>query len=105
MDSFTQREEGFERTFTQQEETRFKARARRDRKLGLWAGETLGLTGAALTEYASALVARGVAGADDGALVAELGKALQPHDVSQHRIRRRLAEFEAQAMAELQSGR
>jgi hypothetical protein len=105
MDSFSQREEGFERVFTQQEETRFKARARRDRKLGLWAGETLGLTGAALADYADALVARGVAGAADDALVAALGEALQPHDVSQHRIRRRLAEFEAQAMAEIQSGR
>jgi hypothetical protein len=105
MDSFTQREEGFERAFSRQEELRFKARARRNRKLALWVGEKLGLSGPALDGYAAGLVERGLDPANDEALVADLAKALQPHDVSEHRVRRRLEEFEAEAVAEIQAGR
>ena len=105
MDSFTRREEGFERAFSRQEEMRFKARARRDRELGRWAGEKLGLSGAALEDYASALAARGLEVGDDEALVADLARALQPAGVSEHRIRRRLEEFGAAALREIQAGR
>ncbi len=105
MDTFSQREEGYERAFSLEEEIRFKARARRNRMLGLWAGETLGMSGTALADYASALVARGLDSADDGALVAGLVEALRPNDISEHRVRRRMEEFDAQAMAEIQAGR
>jgi hypothetical protein len=105
MDTFNQREEGFERAFSHNEELRFKARARANLKLGEWAGQTLGLEGEKLADYARALVERGVGGVGDETFVAELEQALAPHGVSAHRIRRRLAEFEAAAMAELQSGR
>jgi hypothetical protein len=105
MDSFTHREEGFERAFIREEELRFKARARRNRKLGLWAGEKLGLTGSALDAYAAALVERGLDPADDEALVADLSTALQPHEISQHRVRRRLEMFQAEAVGEVQAGR
>jgi hypothetical protein len=105
MDSMARREEGFERAFSLQEELRFKARARRHRKLGMWAGEKLGLSGSALTDYATALVERGLNVADDEALVADLTQALRPYEVSEHRIRRRLETFGAAAAAEIQAGR
>jgi hypothetical protein len=105
MDTFDKREEGFERAFTHNEELRFKARARANRALGQWVGEKLGLQGQALDDYAASLVERGVNGVGDEAFVAELAQALAPHGVSAHRIRRRLAEFEAAAFAELQAGR
>ena len=60
MESFDKREEGYERAFSHEQEMRFKARARRNRKLGAWAGETLGLSGAALDDYAAGIVARAV---------------------------------------------
>ena len=106
MDSFERREEGFERAFSRQEELRFKARARRNRRLGAWAGERLGLSGQALEDYATALVEREVAAADDEALVAELARALESVEpkVSEHRIRRRLDEFGQEALRELQAG-
>lgn len=103
MDNLSQREEGFERAFAHQEELRFRARARRNRLLGEWAGCKLGLSGPALQEYAAALAARTVYAADDDTLVAQLVKALR--DISEHRIRRRLEEFGAQAIEELQSGK
>jgi hypothetical protein len=105
METFDKREEGFERAFSHGEELRFRARARRNRKLGAWAGEKLGLSGPPLEGYAAGFVAREIESADDEALVAELVKALAPVEMSEHRIRRRLEEFEAAAMQELQAGR
>src|SRR3954462_2136510 len=46
MTTFDKREEGFEKQFAHDEELKFKATARRDRLLGLWVAEKLGLTGA-----------------------------------------------------------
>ena len=46
MTTFDKREEGFEKQFAHDEELRFKATARRNRMLGIWAAEKLGLSGA-----------------------------------------------------------
>jgi hypothetical protein len=50
------RQEGFERKFVMDEETRFRAMARRNRMLGLWAAEKLGKTGEAADAYAKEVV-------------------------------------------------
>jgi hypothetical protein len=105
MESFDKREEGFELAFSHSQELRFRARARRNRKLAEWAGGKLGLSGPPLEGYAAGFVAREVENADDEALVADLVKALAPVAMSEHRIRRRLEEFEAVAMREIQAGR
>lgn len=52
MTTFDDRERGYEAHFALDQEQEFKAQARRDRKLGLWAGERMGLTGSALEDYA-----------------------------------------------------
>ena len=45
MTTFDKREEAFERQFVHDEGVRFKALARRNKRLGLWAAERLGRTG------------------------------------------------------------
>ena len=52
MTTFDKREEGFEKKFAHDEELRFKANARRNKLLGLWAAEKLGLSGSAADAYA-----------------------------------------------------
>jgi hypothetical protein len=52
MSGFDRRREGFEGKFALDEELKFKAIARRDKMLGLWAAEKMDLTGAAAEEYA-----------------------------------------------------
>jgi hypothetical protein len=47
MTTFDKREEGFEKQFAHDEELRFKAMARRNKMLGLWAAGVLGKSGAA----------------------------------------------------------
>ena len=45
MTTFDEREQAFERKFIYDEELKFKALARRNKRLGLWTAEKLGLTG------------------------------------------------------------
>jgi hypothetical protein len=56
MTTFDKREEGFEKKFAHDEELQFKANARRNRLLGLWAAEKLGLSGPEADAYAKAVV-------------------------------------------------
>jgi hypothetical protein len=57
MSSFDKREEGFEKKFALDEEQKFKAEARRNKLLGMWAAEKLGITGDAIAAYAKEVVA------------------------------------------------
>ncbi|ASQ13254.1 DUF1476 domain-containing protein [Sinorhizobium meliloti] len=50
------RQEGFEKKFAMDEETKFKAMARRNKLLGLWAAEKLGKTGTDADAYAKEVV-------------------------------------------------
>src|SRR2546423_1110911 len=56
MTTFDKREEGFEKKFAHDEELRFKANARRNKLLGLWAAEKLGISGDAAGAYAKDVV-------------------------------------------------
>ena len=56
MTTFDKREEGFEKQFAHDEELKFKALARRNKMLGLWAAEKLGLTGVDADVYAKEVV-------------------------------------------------
>ncbi len=56
MTTFDKREEAFEKQFAHDEELRFKATARRNKLLGLWAAEKLGLAGAEADSYALSVV-------------------------------------------------
>jgi len=56
MTTFDKREEGFEKQFAHDEELRFKATARRNKLLGLWAAQKMGLSGAEAETYAKEVV-------------------------------------------------
>ncbi|MGF1606498.1 MAG: DUF1476 domain-containing protein [Rhodothalassiaceae bacterium] len=56
MTNFDDRERAFETKFARDEETKFRVRARRDRLVGLWAAEKLGMRGEAAKDYAATVV-------------------------------------------------
>ena len=56
MTTFDKRQEGFEAKFAHDEELKFKATARRNKLLGLWAAEKLGLSGVEAEAYAMSVV-------------------------------------------------
>jgi hypothetical protein len=55
-DSFKDREKAAEAKFQHDQETTFKAHARRNKLLGLWAADHLGLTGADAESYAKEVI-------------------------------------------------
>ena len=57
MTTFDKREESFEKKFAIDEELKFKAEARRNKLLGLWAADKLGMSGDAANAYAKEVVA------------------------------------------------
>lgn len=56
MTTFENRERDAERKFEHDQELRFKAMARRNKLLGLWAAERLGIAGEAAQAYAKEVV-------------------------------------------------
>jgi hypothetical protein len=107
MTEFDSREEAFERRFAVDEEIAFKSRARRNKLLGLWLAGLLGRGGAEAESYANALVAARVGASDDESLFKTIAAALAEANVemSENRIRRKMAETLAQAKADIMAGK
>jgi hypothetical protein len=105
MTTFDKREEGFERKFVLDEEQRFRATARRNKLLGQWAAEKLGLTGAAADEYAKEVVASDVEEAGDHDVLRKVLGDLTAKGVNQseHQIRRTMDELMAEAVAQIKA--
>jgi hypothetical protein len=57
MTTFDEREKEFEARFKHDADFRFKVTARRNRLLGLWAAERMGLSGEPADSYAKSIVA------------------------------------------------
>jgi len=105
MTTFDKREEGFEKKFAHDEELRFKASARRNKLLGLWAAEKLGLTGPAAEAYAKDVVMADFQEAGDNDVFRKLRQDFDAKDVAQsdHQIRRAMDELMEQAIAQIKA--
>jgi hypothetical protein len=104
MTTFDKREEGFEKQFAHDEELKFKATARRDRLLGRWAAEKLGITGAEADAYAKSVVVADIDTHDP------FGKVRQDFDAkgvkeTDEQIRRMMVELMARAITEIKAGK
>jgi hypothetical protein len=107
MSTFDKREEGFERKFAHDEEVRFKARARRNKLLGLWAADQLGLAGDAAEAYAKDIVIADFEGRGDDDVFARIRRDFDAKAVAQsdHQIRRTMEELMAKAVEDVKAGR
>ena len=106
MTTFDKREEGFEQQFAHDEELRFKATARRNKLLGLWAAEKLGLTGTEADSYARSLVMGDIeAGAHD--VSGKIRKDFDAKGIAQsdHQIDRVMTDLMAKAVADIKAGK
>ena len=107
MSTFDKREEGFESKFAHDEELRFKAHARRNKLVGLWAAEKLGLSGAAAEAYAVNIVAADLDKPGSDGVFDKVRKDFDEKGVAQsdHQIRRTMEEAMAKAVTDIQAGR
>jgi hypothetical protein len=104
MTTFDKREEGFEKKFALDEEQKFKAEARRNRLLGLWAAGKLGKAGDDATAYAKEVVAADFEEAGDGDVLRKVAKDLAGTGVSEADIRAKMDELTAVAAAQVKAG-
>src|ERR1700761_7357758 len=108
MTTFDKREEGFERKYALDEELKFKAEARRNRLLGLWVAEKLGMSGeAAAGAYAKEVVAAEFQGAGDADVIRKVMGDLKAKGVAvtEEQIQVKIGELTAQATAEVKAGK
>jgi hypothetical protein len=101
--TFDKREEDFEKRFAHDEELRFKAIARRNKMLGLWAAEKLGLSGTDADAYAREVVMTEYAEGDHD-VFKKIRRDFDDKGVAQsdHQIRRTMEELLAQAIKQVQ---
>jgi len=101
--SFTDREKAFEDKFKHDQELQFKVEVRRNKLLGLWAAELMGLKGAEAEGYARDVISSDFEepGIDD--VVRKVLADLQARDVelSEHRLRKKIDELQATAKLQI----
>ena len=101
--TFDKREEGFENQFAHDEAVKFRATARRNSLVGLWAADKLGLVGAEAQAYARALVISGVDGTEELDVFGRIRRDFDAKGIrlSDHQIRRTMEQLMAIAMADI----
>jgi hypothetical protein len=106
MTTFDKRQEGFEKKFAHDEELRFKATARRNRLLGQWAAEKLGLSGDEAAAYAKEVVMSDFDEAGDEDVFRKVRADFDAKSVEQsdHQIRRTMVDLMEKAIAEVKAG-
>ncbi|RME67923.1 MAG: DUF1476 domain-containing protein [Alphaproteobacteria bacterium] len=106
MTSFDDRERAFENKFAHDAELRFKAEMRRNKLLGLWAAELMGMAEDKALAYAKDIIRSDLAEAGDEDVFRKLRADFDAFgvEISDHRIRKameeKLLEARRQVMAE-----
>ncbi|MXN63769.1 DUF1476 family protein [Stappia sp. GBMRC 2046] len=105
MSTFDRREEAFENKFAHDEELRFKAIARRNKLLGLWAAEKLGYEGDKIEEYAKSVVRADFEEPGDEDVFRKVRADFDDAGVDQsdHQIRRTMQELLQQAIEQIRT--
>jgi len=106
MTTFDDRQKGFERKFEHDQELRFKAIARRNKLLGLWAAEKLGLAGEAAEAYAKEVVASDFERPGDDDVVEKVMKDLTAKgiQITDHAVRKEMERLLVVAREQILAG-
>ncbi len=107
MSGFDNREKAEEGRFALEAELEFKARARRNRLVGRWAAEKLGLNGAEAETYAGVIIATDLEEHGDNDVIRKLKAdfAAKSVTVSDHQIERTLSEKMQEARVQIKAER
>lgn len=105
MSTFDKRQEGFENKFAHDEELRFKANARRNKTLGAWAAEKLGKSGDEAADYAKSVLLADFEEPGDEDVYRKVKADFEAAnvDVSEHQLRREMADMMDAAIEEVRS--
>jgi hypothetical protein len=103
MTTFNDRENAFENLYAHDAEMQFKAEARRNKLLGLWAAEKMGITGDAAAAYAKTVVIADLQEVGDDDVVRKVAADLADKGIAvpDAELRRRMRELLAEAKAQI----
>jgi len=108
MTTFQDREKSFEKKFERDQDLQFKATARKNKLLGLWAAGLIGKSGADAEAYAKEIVLADLEKPGDADVIEKLvkdlaaaGKPTEAHTI-RRQAERLLVEAKAQLMKETQ---
>jgi hypothetical protein len=106
MTTFDKREEGFEKKFAHDEELRFKANARRNKLLGLWAAAKLGLAGSEADAYAKEVVVADFEEAGDDDVFRKVRRDFDAKGIAQsdQEIRKMMVDLMGEAIDQIKAG-
>jgi len=95
MSAFDERGKAFEAKYHLDEELAFKVNARRDKLLGLWAAEQLGLNGDEAEAYAASVVDSDLRAAGHKGMIQKLHADLSVKhaDISEERLHTKMEKF------------
>ena len=107
MTTFDDREQAFEAKYAHDEEMQFRAEARCNKLLGLWAAEKLGLSGDAAEDYAKSVVKADFEEPGDEDVFRKVRKDFDDKgiDQSDHQIRRTMDELMQTAVEQIEAAR
>ena len=105
MTTFDKRQEGFEKKFAHDDELQFKANARRNKLLGLWAAGKMGMSGDEADAYAKTVVVADFQEAGDDDVFRKIRGDFDAKGVDQsdHQIRRTMDELMATAIEQIKA--
>ncbi|MBA4804963.1 MAG: DUF1476 domain-containing protein [Brevundimonas sp.] len=106
MTTFDDREKGFESKYALDQEQEFKAVARRNKLLGLWAAQKMGLSAESADQYASAVVRADFEQPGEEDVYRKIAQDLEGAGltVSEGEIRRKMDELSSVAREQIRSG-
>ncbi|HIF58004.1 MAG TPA: DUF1476 domain-containing protein [Rhodospirillales bacterium] len=99
VNSFNDREKGFEAKFKFDQETEFRITARRNKLLGLWLGEHLGLNESEIDDFSASVVASDLEEPGDEDVIRKCMADIQMRGakISDDDIRNKIIEFTGEA--------
>ncbi len=105
MSGIEERGDAFEKKFAHDEELRFKAEARRNKLLGLWAADKLGKSGEDADEYAKEVIRSDFEEPGDEDVFRKVRADFDAAQVDQsdHQIRRTMEELMAEAVEQIKN--
>ncbi len=103
MASFEERGDAFEKKYAHDEQLKFKAEARRNKLLGLWAADKIGFTGEKAEEYAKEVIRADLEEPGDEDVFRKIRQDFDSHKVDQsdHQIRRTMEEKMVEAIEQI----
>jgi hypothetical protein len=107
MATFEERQQGFEAKFARDDALRFKTTSRRNRYLGVWAGELLGLSGSEAEAYVKDVIRADFQEPGDEDVIGKVMSDFKAKGVAvtDAQLRQKLIELMAQSLAEIEAGK